>query len=47
MTHERLGAYIYIAMADFMDRLDGTLGAEGDEGRERDTHLREKFLVLA
>lgn len=23
-------------MADFMDRLDGTLGAEGDEGRERD-----------
>ena len=23
-------------MADFMDRLDGTLGAEGDERRERD-----------
>ena len=23
-------------MQDFMDRLDGALGAEGEEGRERD-----------
>ena len=38
VTHERLGAHIYkIAMQDLNDDgLDGGLGAEGHEGRERD-----------